>query len=584
MIRITVGLGSCGIASSADLVYDSFIDKLGSNSNFTVEKVGCIGVCRYEPLVEVFDGDKRYTYINVHEGDVEKIISATLNSEVYEEKIIKNELNNIEGDSFFSKQTRIVLSNCGIINPEKIDEYLLKDGYLALKKVLSLSKKDVIDIVKTSKLRGRGGAGFPTGNKWEFASKVESDIKYVCCNADEGDPGAFMDRAVLEGDPHAVIEAMTIAAYSISANHGFIYVRAEYPLAVKRLEIAISQAYERGLLGENILGTDFSFDLKIRLGAGAFVCGEETALIKSIEGKRGEPSIRPPFPTTSGLYNSPTLINNVETYANIPRIILKGTDWFLNYGTEKSGGTKVFALGGDLLNTGLLEVPIGITLRDIVFDIGGGIANSKEFKAAQTGGPSGGCIPSSLIDTKMDYDDLLALGSMMGSGGLIVMNNDNCMVDVAKFFLDFTVDESCGKCTPCRLGTKKLHNILEKITSGNGEMSDLDELKKLSSHIKATSFCGLGSSAPNPVLSTIRYFEDEYINHIQNKKCSAKRCKSLIEYNITDMCTGCSLCSRKCPVNAISGELKGKYTIDKEKCIKCGLCYEVCKFKSIEII
>ena len=505
---------------------------------------------------------------------------------LYDETISadSDEIKSLNEVDFYKKQQRVALRNCGVINPENIDEYIAFDGYKALGKVLTeMTPEEVINTIKASGLRGRGGGGFPTGMKWEFAAKTQDDQKYVACNADEGDPGAFMDRSILEGDPHSVIEAMAIAGYAIGANQGYIYIRAEYPIAVDRLRIAIDQAKEYGLLGDNIFGTDFSFDLDLRLGAGAFVCGEETALLTSIEGKRGEPRPRPPFPAVKGLWMKPTLLNNVETYANICQIILNGSDWFNGIGTEKSKGTKVFALGGKINNTGLVEIPMGTTLREIIEEIGGGIPNGKKFKAAQTGGPSGGCIPASLMDTPIDYDSLMAIGSMMGSGGLIVMDEDNCMVDIAKFFLEFTVDESCGKCAPCRIGTKRLLEILTKITEGNGTMEDIDKLEELCYSIKESALCGLGQTAPNPVLSTLKYFREEYIAHVKDKKCPAGVCKNLLNFSIiADKCKGCSACARKCPVGAISGEIKSPFVIDTDKCIKCGACIETCKFGAIE--
>jgi len=489
----------------------------------------------------------------------------------------------LENTNFFKPQTRVALRNCGAIDPENINEYIGYDGYQALAKVLTeMTPAEVIDVISKSGLRGRGGAGFPTGTKWSFAATQPPGEKYVCCNADEGDPGAFMDRSVLEGDPHAVVEAMAIAGYAIGAANGYIYVRAEYPIAVKRLHIAIEQAHEMGLLGDDILGTGFCFDLKVRLGAGAFVCGEETALLTSIEGKRGEPRNRPPFPAVKGLFGKPTILNNVETFANIPRIILNGAEWFASMGTERSKGTKVFALGGKINNTGLVEIPMGTTLRTIVDEIGGGIPNGKKFKAAQTGGPSGGCIPAEHLDVAIDYDNLLAIGAMMGSGGLIVMDEDNCMVDIAKFFLGFTVDESCGKCTPCRIGTRRLYEILDRITKGDGKLEDLDTLEQLCQHIKANSLCGLGQTAPNPVLSTLRYFREEYVEHVVNKRCPTGACKDLQIYSIdAEKCNGCTACARACPVDAISGKVKEAHSIDTSKCIKCGACMEKCKFGAI---
>lgn len=491
-------------------------------------------------------------------------------------------VNSLADTNFYKKQTRIALRNSGIINPDCIDEYIAYDGYQALIKVLtSMKPQDVVDVVKASGLRGRGGGGFPTGLKWQFTKNAVGDIKYVCCNADEGDPGAFMDRSILEGDPHSVLEAMIIAGYAIGSNKGFVYVRAEYPVAVKRLNTAVAKAKEYGLLGDNILGTGFNFDIEIRLGSGAFVCGEETALMASIEGKRGEPRPRPPFPANQGLFAKPTVLNNVETYANIAPIILKGAEWFASIGTEKSKGTKVFALGGKITNTGLVEIPMGTTLRTILEDIGGGIPNGKKFKAAQTGGPSGGCIPAQHLDIPIDYENLAKIGSIMGSGGLIVMDEDNCMVDIAKFFLQFTQDESCGKCVPCRIGTKRLLEYLERITSGKGKPSDLAEMEKLCEYIKENALCGLGQTAPNPVLSTIRFFKEEYDAHVTEKKCPAGVCKALLSYYITDKCIGCTACARKCPVQAISGKVKEQHTIDQTKCTKCGVCMATCKFSSI---
>jgi len=552
-----------------------------------IVKTGCFGLCAEGPIVVVYPEGAMYTRVSV--DDVKEIVEEHLLKGRIVKRLLAGEKEaediskSLEGVEFFKRQTRIVLRNCGRINPENIDEYIAFDGYKALEKVLTeMTPEVVIDTMKKSGLRGRGGGGFPTGVKWDFAAKQVSDQKYVCCNADEGDPGAFMDRSVLEGDPHSVIEAMSIAGYAIGATEGFIYVRAEYPIAVKRLQIAIDQAKEYGLLGDNILGTGFKFDLEIRLGAGAFVCGEETALMTSIEGHRGEPRPRPPFPAVKGLWQKPTILNNVETYANVPIIILQGAEWFSSIGTEKSKGTKVFALGGKINNTGLVEVPMGTTLREVVYDIGGGIPNGKKFKAAQTGGPSGGCIPTSHLDTPIDYDNLIALGSMMGSGGLIVMDEDNCMVDIARFFLEFTVEESCGKCPPCRIGTKRMLEILEKITSGKGEAGDIEKLELLAKNIKASALCGLGQTAPNPVLSTLRYFRDEYEAHVYGKKCPAGVCKSMLKYTIDESkCKSCGLCTKVCPMNCISGEKKVTYVIDQAKCAKCGACMEKCPFKAI---
>ncbi len=530
-------------------------------------------------------------YSAVKEEDIPEIVSEHLlkgrivEHLLYKETVTENGIKPLNDTNFYKKQHRVALRNCGVINPENIDEYIAVDGYQALGKVLNeMTPEQVIQTILDSGLRGRGGAGFPTGKKWQLARTIVQDggQKYVCCNADEGDPGAFMDRSVLEGDPHVVIEAMAIAGYAIGATQGYIYVRAEYPIAVQRLRIAINQAREYGLLGKNIFGKGFDFDLDIRLGAGAFVCGEETALMTSIEGKRGEPRCRPPFPAEKGLFQRPTVLNNVETYANVPQIILKGADWFSSMGTEKSKGTKVFALGGKINNTGLVEIPMGTTLREIVYEIGGGIPGGKKFKAAQTGGPSGGCIPTEHLDIKIDYDNLIAIGSMMGSGGLIVMDEDNCMVDIAKFFLEFTVDESCGKCTPCRIGTKRLYEMLHKITSGNGTLEDLDKMEKLCYYIKNNSLCGLGQTAPNPVLSTLRYFKDEYMAHVVDKKCPAGVCTHLLQYKIIeDKCKGCTACARVCPAGAISGSVKEPHSIDPAKCIKCGACMSKCKFGAI---
>ena len=564
------------------------IKAVGLEEEVKVVKTGCFGLCALGPIMIVYPEGSFYS--RVHPEDIKEIVDEHLlkgrivKRLLYSETVEDDHIKSLNETDFYKKQHRVALRNCGVINPENIDEYIAVDGYQALGKCLTeYTPEQVIQVIKDSGLRGRGGAGFPTGVKWSFAAANQADQKYVCCNADEGDPGAFMDRSVLEGDPHAVIEAMAIAGYAIGASQGYIYVRAEYPIAVKRLQIAIGQAREYGLLGKDIFGSGFDFDFDLRLGAGAFVCGEETALMTSIEGKRGEPRCRPPFPAVKGLFGKPTVLNNVETYANIPQIILKGADWFSSMGTEKSKGTKVFALGGKIHNTGLVVVPMGTTLREIVEEIGGGIPNGKKFKAAQTGGPSGGCIPAEHLDVPIDYDNLLAIGSMMGSGGLIVMDEDNCMVDIAKFFLEFTVDESCGKCTPCRVGTKRLYEMLDKVTKGQGTLEDLDKMEELCYHIKANSLCGLGQTAPNPVLSTLRYFRDEYVAHVVDKRCPAGVCKELLSYEIDPTkCKGCTLCSRVCPVGAISGTVKQPHTIDKNKCIKCGACMEKCKFAAIE--
>ena len=592
MIRshiLVCGGTGCTSNKSHDIIdaLNSELRAQGLENEVKVVMTGCFGLCANGPIMVVYPEGACYNHVTV--DDVKEIIS---------EHIIKGRivtrLLHVEGDThervmslsqteFMQKQVRVALRNCGVIDPENIDEYIGHDGYQALAKVLTtMTPDDVIKVISDSGLRGRGGAGFPTGTKWKFAKASKNDVKYVCCNADEGDPGAFMDRSVLEGDPHVVIEAMAIAAYAIGSNQGYVYIRAEYPIAVQRLRKAIEQARAYGLLGKNIFGTDFSFDLDIRLGAGAFVCGEETALMTSIEGKRGEPRPRPPFPAVKGLFAKPTILNNVETYANVPRIILNGADWFASMGTEKSKGTKVFAVGGKIINTGLVEVPMGTTLREVVYDIGGGIPNGKKFKAAQTGGPSGGCIPAEHLDVPIDYDNLIAIGSMMGSGGLIVMDEDNCMVDIAKFFLEFTVDESCGKCTPCRVGCKRLLELLTKVTDGTATMDDLDEMEKLCYYIKDNALCGLGPTAPNPVLSALKYFRHEYEEHILEKKCSAGVCKHLLHFEIDkEKCIGCTLCARNCPVNAISGSVKQPHEIDQTKCIKCGVCMQNCKFKAI---
>ena len=588
-ILVCGGTG-CSSSNSQALIdeLNRELEEKGLAGEVQVIKTGCFGLCALGPVVIVYPEGCFYSHVTVE--DIPEIVEEHIlkgrivTRLLYQETVVDDStIKNLNHTKFYEKQTRVALRNCGVINPENIDEYIAMDGYEALGRVLTrMTPDEVIQVVKDSGLRGRGGGGFPTGQKWLFARQSPGDVKYVCCNADEGDPGAFMDRSVLEGDPHVVLEAMTIAGYAIGAHQGYIYVRAEYPIAIHRLQVAIKQAREYGFLGEDIFGTGFAFDIELRLGSGAFVCGEETALMTSIEGHRGEPRPRPPFPAVKGLFGVPTILNNVETWANIPRIILNGADWFAGMGTERSKGTKVFCLVGKINNTGLVEIPMGTTLREIVEDIGGGIPNGKKFKAAQTGGPSGGCIPASLIDTPIDYDNLIAIGSMMGSGGLIVMDEDTCMVDIAKFFLEFTVDESCGKCTPCRIGTRRLLEMLEMITSGNGTPELLKEMEELCYYIKANSLCALGQSAPNPVLSTLHYFRDEYEAHCIEKRCPAGVCKRLVHYVIEeDKCKGCTACARACPVNAISGEVRKPHQIDTRKCIKCGACLETCRFNAI---
>lgn len=591
--EILICAGTGCISSKSGEFVNALKEELAKNeltNKVNIVKTGCFGLCAQGPIVIIYP--EAVFYHQVQPKHAKKIVSDHLINGKLVEKLLyhdsdtKEIINKLMDTPFYHKQKRVALRNCGRINPEKIEEYFAFDGYQALATVVNeYSRDDVLSLLETSGLRGRGGAGFPTFMKWSFAKASQSDQKYVICNADEGDPGAFMDRSVLEGDPHAIIEAMAIAGYTIGANQGYIYVRAEYPIAVNRLRIAIKQAREKGLLGKNIFGSGFSFDLDLRLGAGAFVCGEETALLESIEGHRGEPRPRPPFPAVKGLFGKPTIVNNVETLANIPQIILKGPEWFASFGTEKSKGTKVFALGGKIQNTGLVEIPMGTTLREIVEDIGGGIPAGKKFKAAQTGGPSGGCIPAEHYAVPIDYENLKKIGSMMGSGGLIVMDEDNCMVDIAKFFLEFTVEESCGKCVPCRVGTKRLLEILEKITLGKATLDDLDRMEELCHHIQENSLCGLGQTAPNPVLSTLRYFREEYEAHVLERRCPSGVCKNLIQYRILpDKCTGCRACAKGCPVSAISGEVKQAHEIDQSICTKCGLCIDTCRYDAITVI
>ncbi len=603
MVRAHVLIcGGTGCTSSgSNKIIDAFNANIAANGleeEIKVVQTGCFGLCALGPVVIVHPDGTFYS--RVEESDVAEIVSEhLLKGRIVDRLVYKDGAEDVKGNvalsdtAFYKTQNRVVLRNCGVINPESIDEYIAMDGYAALGKVLTeMTPDEVIQVILDSGLRGRGGGGFPTGRKWALTAPNKAPQKYVVCNADEGDPGAFMDRSVLEGDPHCLVEAMTIAGYAIGATEGYVYVRAEYPIAVARLQIAIDQAREYGLLGKNIFGSGFDFDLHIRLGAGAFVCGEETALMTSIEGNRGEPRPRPPYPAVKGLFGMPTVENNVETFANVPQIILRGAEWFASMGTERSKGTKVFALGGKIKNTGLVEIPMGTTLREIIDEIGGGIPNGKKFKAAQTGGPSGGCIPASLIDTEVDYDNLTAIGCMMGSGGLIVMDEDTCMVDMAKFFLEFTVDESCGKCTPCRVGTQRLLEMLDKITSGKGTLEDIDELEQLCYYIKENSLCGLGQTAPNPVLSTLKFFRDEYVAHVVDKKCPAGVCKDLLTYTIdAEKCIGCGMCAKACPATAIArtdyiapGHKLASFAIDANKCVKCGACVGTCKFKAISKI
>ena len=587
---LVCGGTGCSSSGSAQLIerFEEQLKEKGLEKEVQVVRTGCFGLCEAGPVVIVYPEGTFYSRVKVE--DVDEIVSEHLlkgrkvQHLVYVDHATKESTvqKSLDEVGFYKQQKRLALRNCGVIDPENIDEYIAFDGYKALAKALTeMTPEEVIKVVLDSGLRGRGGAGFPTGRKWQFAAASKADQKYIICNADEGDPGAFMDRSILEGDPHSVIEAMAIGGYAIGATEGYVYVRAEYPIAVGRLQTAIDQAREYGLLGKNIFGSGFDFDMHIRLGAGAFVCGEETALMHSIEGMRGEPTPKPPFPAVRGLFDKPSNINNVETYANIPLIINKGADWFKSIGTPGNSGTKVFALGGKINNTGLVEIPMGTPLRDVIYDSGGGIPNGKKFKAVQTGGPSGGCIPAEHLDIAIDYDSLTSIGSMMGSGGMIVMDEDNCMVDIARFFLDFTVDESCGKCTPCRVGTRRMLEILERITEGKGEEGDIEKLEALAENIKATALCGLGQTAPNPVLSTLKYFREEYEAHIKEKRCPAHHCQKLLNYVITDKCRGCTLCSKVCPAGAISGTVKEQHVIDTAKCLKCGACIEKCRFGAI---